>query len=188
MKKLLVGIAALIVATPLVAGAQSTKSSDRPTTDTTAKQRDMSKSRDTRPGWRNEAGLHESSDIIGTHIKNTEGKDVGKIEKLLIDPQSGKVSHVVIGLGGVMGVGGKNVVVPWSDLKMARADHEGRKATITMDQAKLDTAPRYERTARSDRDHAPSASPATTSPRTTDSDKDGKRDSADKAPHDPTRK
>ena len=188
MKKVLVGIAALIVATPLVAGAQATRSSDRPASDrdttTTKQQRDTSAKRDTRPAWRNEAGLHESSDIIGTRIKNTDGKEIGKIDKLLIDPQTGKVSHVVIGLGGMMGVGARDVVVPWSDLKMAKADHEGRKATITMDQAKLDTAPRYERTARVDRNRAPSASPATT----TDSDKDGKRDSADKAPHDPTRK
>ncbi|HEX3179374.1 MAG TPA: PRC-barrel domain-containing protein [Methylomirabilota bacterium] len=185
MKKILVGIAALIVATPLVAGAQANRS-DTTTTrqrDTTKQRESSSAVRDTRPAWRNEAGLHESSDIIGTHIKNMDGKDVGKIEKLLIDPQTGKVSDAVVSLGGVLGVGGKNVVVPWSDLKMAKADHEGRKATITMDQAKLDSAPRYERTARADRDRSPAASP-----RTTDSDKDGKRDSADRAPHDPTKK
>jgi sporulation protein YlmC with PRC-barrel domain len=196
MKKLLVGIAALIVATPLAAGAQATRSSDRPASDTTTtKQRDTGRStdtsakRDTRPAWRNEAGLHESSDIIGTKIQNTDGKDVGKIDKLLIDPQTGKVSHVVIDLGGVLGVGAKQVVVPWSELKMAKAEHEGRKATITMDQAKLDTAPRYERTARVGHDRtAPSASPATTSSHVKDTDKDGKRDSADRAPSDPTRK
>jgi hypothetical protein len=180
MKKVLGGIAALIVAFPLMADAQTTRPADRPASDREiSKQRDA---RDTKPAWKNEAGLHDSGDIIGTRIKNAEGKDIGEIDRLMIDPSSGKISHVVVGLGGFLGVGEKKVVVPWSDLKMGAA-HDGKKALITMDQAKLESAPRYERTARADR--SPSASPATT---TKDSDKDGKRDSADKAPADPTKK
>ena len=184
MKKVLVGIAALVVAVPLMADAQTTRPADRPASDREiSKQRDT---RDTRPAWKNDANLHDSGDIIGTRIKNAEGKDIGEIDRLLIDPSSGKVSHVVVGLGGFLGVGEKKVVVPWSDLKMSAAQ-EGKKALITMDQAKLESAPRYERTARADR--SPSASPATTTnPRVKDSDKDGKRDSADKAPADPTKK
>jgi sporulation protein YlmC with PRC-barrel domain len=175
MKKVLVGIAALVVAVPLMADAQTPRPADKPA------QRDT---RDTRPAWKNDAALHDSGDIIGTRIKNAEGKDIGEIDRLLIDPQSGKVSHVVVGLGGFLGVGEKKVVVPWSDLKFG-AVSDGKKAAITMDQAKLENAPRYERTARADR--SPSASPST-SPRVKDSDKDGKRDSADKAPYDPTKK
>jgi hypothetical protein len=184
MKKILVGIAALVVAAPLMADAQTTpRPADKPASDREiAKQRDT---RDTRPAWRNDAGLHDSGDIIGTRIKNAEGKDIGEIDRLMIDPSSGKVSHVVVGLGGFLGVGEKKVVVPWSDLKMGAAT-DGKKALITMDQAKLERAPRYERTARAER--APSASPATTPPRAKDTDKDGKRDSADKAPTDPTKK
>ena len=174
MKKVLVGIAALIVATPLVASAQ-TRPSDRPTTDGTTKQRD------TRPAWKAEGSVVESRDLIGTRIKNAEGKDIGEIDSLIVDPQNGRISHVVIGVGGLMGVGEKKVVVPWSEVKMASAT-SGRKPAITMDQAKLESAPRYERSARAER--TPSASPATTK----DTDKDGKRDSADKAPSDPTKK
>jgi sporulation protein YlmC with PRC-barrel domain len=183
MKKVLVGIAALVVALPLMADAQTTRPADKPASD-----RQISKQRDAReakPAWKNEAGLHDSSEIIGTRIKNAEGKDIGEVDRLLIDPQSGKVTHVVVGLGGLLGVGEKKVVVPWSDLKMGAA-HDGKKAQITMDQAKLESAPRYERTAaRTDR--SPSASPATSSS-AKDTDKDGKRDSADKAPTDPTKK
>jgi len=179
MKKVLVGIAALVVAVPLMADAQTSRPADKPASDRAiSKQRDT---RDTRPAWKNDANLHDSGDIIGTRIKNAEGKDIGEIDRLLIDPQSGKISHVVVGLGGFLGVGEKKVVVPWSDLKMSAA-HDGKKALITMDQAKLESAPRYERTAaRTDR--SPSASP-----RVKDTDKDGKRDSADKAPTDPTKK
>lgn len=182
MEKVLVGIAALVMAVPLMADAQTTRPADKPASD-----REISKqpdTRDTRPAWKGDAALHDSGNIIGTRIKNAEGKDIGEIDRLMIDPQSGKVSHVVVGLGGFLGVGEKKVVVPWSDLKFGAAA-DGKKAVITMDQAKLENAPRYERSARAER--SPSASPST-SPRLKDSDKDGKRDSADKAPTDPTKK
>jgi hypothetical protein len=182
MKKILVGIAALVVAVPLMADAQATRPADKPASDKEiSKQRDA---RETKPAWTNDSHLHDSGDIIGTRIKNAQGKDIGEIDRLLIDPQSGKVSHVVVGLGGFLGVGEKKVVVPWSELKMG-AGQEGKKPVIMMDQGKLENAPRYERTAKADR--SPSASPSTT-PRVKDTDKDGKPDSRDKAPTDPTKK
>jgi sporulation protein YlmC with PRC-barrel domain len=135
------------------------------------------------PAWKNDAGLHETKDIIGTRIKNTAGKDIGEIDQLLID-RNGKVSQVVVGLGGFAGVGEKKVVVPWSDLKFAPVT-EGKKNAITMDQTRLETAPRYDRSARSDA--TPAASPSTRSP-VKDSDRDGKSDRTDKAPLDSTKK
>jgi len=179
MKTILVGIAALIVATPLVAGAQTTRPSDRPASDrgTTTKQSDA------RPAWKAEGAVVDSSDIVGTRIRDGQGKDLGEIDRLIIDPQSGRITHVVVGVGGLMGVGEKKVVVPWSELKMA-GTQDGRKAVVVMDRSKLENAPRFERTARTDR--SPAASPATSPAR--DTDRDGKRDSTDKAPSDPTKK
>jgi sporulation protein YlmC with PRC-barrel domain len=172
MKKVVVGLAALVFSAPLLASAQTTRPADQPVRDT----------RDTKaPAWKH-AGLHETKDIIGTRIKNTAGKDLGEIDQLLID-RNGKVSHVVIGVGGLAGVGEKKVVVPWSDLKFAPVA-EGKKNAIMMDEARLANAPRYERAARSD---APAASPRLNSPMK-DSDGDGKSDRTDRAPLDPTKK
>ena len=171
MKKLLMGIAAVIVAMPLVAGASAT---DKPAS------KDATKKSDARPAFKPDANVRESSDIIGTRVKDAQGKNIGEIDRLLID-ESGKVTHAVVGVGGVLGVGEDKVVVPWSEVKMTAAKDGGRKAEITMDQAKLQNAPRYERMAG---DRAPAASPATTR----DADKDRKRNSTDKAPSDPTKK
>jgi sporulation protein YlmC with PRC-barrel domain len=107
-------------------------------------------------------GTHESSDLIGTRIKDAQGKDIGEIDQLLIDSKTGKVSHVVVGVGGMAGVGEKKVAVPWSDVKF-RADQKDGKAVVTMDRAALEKAPRYEKRAMApDRDRTPPASPATT--------------------------
>jgi hypothetical protein len=167
MKRLLAGFVAVLLAAPLAVSAQTTPA-DKTARDTKA------------PAWRNDAGLHETKDIIGTRIKNAEGKDIGEIDQLLID-RNGKVSHAVIGLGGFAGIGEKKVVVPWSDLKFAPVS-AGKKSSITMDQSTLESAPHYERTA-----VAPAASPSTR-PTVSDSDRDGKSNRTDKAPLDPNKK
>lgn len=159
MKKVLAGFIALLFAAPLVASsAETTKP----------------------PAWKNSAGLHETKDIIGTRIKSTAGKDLGEIDQLLID-RNGKVTHVVVGVGGLAGVGEKKVVVPWSELKFAPVA-EGKKNAIVMDEVKLESAPRYDRTA------AAAASPRTRPASAKDSDSDGKSDRTDKAPLDPSKK
>jgi hypothetical protein len=95
-------------------------------------------------------------------------------------------SHVVIGLGGIAGVGEKKVVVPWSDLKLAPVA-AGKKNAVTMDAAKLESAPRYDRAAAAHLDAAPAASPRLPSG-AKDTDRDGKSDRTDKAPLDPYKK
>jgi sporulation protein YlmC with PRC-barrel domain len=113
----------------------------------------------TRPVWR-ELRLSEARNVLGMRIKNEQGRDVGEIDNLLIDTQNGRISHVVVAVGGFMGVGEKKVVVPWSDLRIAS---EGKNSVATLDQTKLESAPRWDRTVRSDREPgAPSASPTTT--------------------------
>jgi sporulation protein YlmC with PRC-barrel domain len=146
MKKLLVSFVAVLFAAPLAVSAQ-TRPADRPASDTKA------------PAWKNTAALHETKDIIGTRIKSSDGKDLGEVDQLLIDTQTGKVTYAVIGIGGLAGVGEKKVVVPWSALKFSPTA-EGKKNAIVMDQSKLDSAPRYERSASMER--SPSASPSTT--------------------------
>jgi sporulation protein YlmC with PRC-barrel domain len=164
MKKLLVSmILPALVIVPLVTSAQTSttpgtrdgKSSD-PSRGATSK--------DAGPAWKNDQNLVEARDIIGTRIKSDLDKDLGSVDNLLIDPKTGKVSQVVVGVGGVLGVGEKKVVVPWDDLKLALTT-DSKKPVAKMSEAKLEAAPRYERSASAERDRSsssPSASPGTT--------------------------
>jgi sporulation protein YlmC with PRC-barrel domain len=121
-----------------------------------------------RETWKAPEGVHTSSELIGTRIKNAQGKDIGEIDQLVIDPKSGNVTHVVIGVGGLLGVGETKVVVPFSDISL-NAQHQGSKAVVTMDQTKLEKAPRFERRQVS-REVSPAASPAA-SPRPAPADR-----------------
>ena len=51
--------------------------------------------------------------LVGVAVYDSDNKDVGKIADLLID-HDGKVQAVVIGIGGFLGIGSKDVAVPYS--------------------------------------------------------------------------
>jgi sporulation protein YlmC with PRC-barrel domain len=124
----------------------------------------------------------DSKQLIGMKVNTPDDKHVGEIDYLIVDTKDAKVSHVVVGLGGLVGVGEKHVVVPWSQVKMR---HEGRdKDVAIIDRATLDNAPKY---VRSDRDRTPAASPSTTPSRERDRDRDGVPDSKDRAPSNPNK-
>jgi sporulation protein YlmC with PRC-barrel domain len=172
MKRLASAVCALSLAALIPAGALAqtsspgTRPSDRPGSDrtgtdrpggTTTEQKSSDRAKKDRTAFNNTQGLHETGDIIGARVEGPDGKNVGKVEALLIDPKEGKVSHAVVGMGGMLGVGEEKVVVPYTALKMT--GHEGgRKGRIAIDQSALDSAPKYVKTS----ERAPSASPATT--------------------------
>jgi sporulation protein YlmC with PRC-barrel domain len=132
----------LTLATVFGAAAQT-----RPSTESPSRAEISSKVQ--RQAWAPQSGAMEASKLIGTKVKNDAGKDMGEIDQLIVDSSSGKVSQVVVDCGGVAGVGEQKVVLDWSDVKL-QADPKNRSRMVaTVDQAKLDSAPRYE--ARRDR-------------------------------------
>jgi len=127
-----------------------------------------------RPAWTNTQGLHETGDIIGATVEGPDNKNIGKIDALLIDPKDGKVSHAVVSMGGVLGVGNEKVVVPFDALKMS--GHEGgRKAKIAIDASALDQAPKYVKASERQPAASPSTTPRATDPARTDTKTDTKK-------------
>src|SRR5262249_18550796 len=78
--------------------------------------------------------------LIGQSIQNqADNKTVGKIDSVMLD-QSGKVQQVVVGVGGFLGVGKKDVAIDWSGLTVA---DNGRKVTMNADKEQLKAMPEY---------------------------------------------
>lgn len=57
-----------------------------------------------------------ASKLDGAAVYNDQGTNVGIIDDMLLDSQ-GKLSNVVLSVGGFLGVGNKYVEVPFSKLK-----------------------------------------------------------------------
>ncbi|MBV8189606.1 MAG: PRC-barrel domain-containing protein [Alphaproteobacteria bacterium] len=57
--------------------------------------------------------------LIGKTVKSAANESIGKISDYYLDA-SGAVKLVVVSVGGFLGVGSKEVGVPWTDLKFGR--------------------------------------------------------------------
>lgn len=60
-----------------------------------------------------------ASKLIGSTVYNSANENIGDINEILLD-NTGKVSRVVIGVGGFLGMGERNVAVPFTDLKLSQ--------------------------------------------------------------------
>tara|TARA_R110002096_G_scaffold126384_6_gene273224 strand:- start:397 stop:1029 length:633 start_codon:yes stop_codon:yes gene_type:complete len=63
-----------------------------------------------------------AGDLIGSSVVNDQGEAVGNVKNLAID-KDGKVESVVVSVGGFLGIGSKQVGLPWESMK--RESSEG---------------------------------------------------------------
>ena len=84
-----------------------------------------------------------ASEIKGTHVKNLQGQDLGAIDEVLIDPDTGQVRFAILEVGGFLGVGSTRVAVPLGAFQITQ---EGNKSkwVLDADKEKLKNAPKVE--------------------------------------------
>jgi sporulation protein YlmC with PRC-barrel domain len=75
--------------------------------------------------------------LMDADLKSQDGEDLGDIEDLIIDSQSGKVKFAVVGRGGFLGIGEKHVPVPWKAIQM----NSEEEFTVNIDSERLKQAP-----------------------------------------------
>jgi sporulation protein YlmC with PRC-barrel domain len=85
-------------------------------------------------------GGMEADRIIGMDVVNAEGKEVGEIKDLVLDRQ--QVAHAVISVGGFLGIGAKDVAVPFEQLRIGQDN-----VTLMSDssEAELKQMPEYKK-------------------------------------------
>ena len=80
-----------------------------------------------------ESEVLKVSTILGLKVQDTEGKRLGDIKDLVVDPADGSIGYAVLDFGGFLGIGDKYFAVPWEALQWTR----DRKA-IVLDVSKKD--------------------------------------------------
>jgi sporulation protein YlmC with PRC-barrel domain len=93
-------------------------------------------------------GEWRASLFIGQPITNQAGETVGDINDLLFD-KTGRITTAVIGVGGFLGLGEKNVAVPFNTLSFT-ADANGKRiVTAPLSKGRLQAAPEFKPTEKS---------------------------------------
>jgi hypothetical protein len=81
-----------------------------------------------------------ASDVIGANVVNADGDTVAEILDL-VKKSGGDQLHAVLSVGGFLGIGDKEVVVPVSDLDVTP---DGQILMANANQEQLKGMPQYE--------------------------------------------
>jgi sporulation protein YlmC with PRC-barrel domain len=81
----------------------------------------------------------DANKLIGRTIVNANGDTVGKVDSVVID-QDGKVRYVIVGVGGFLGIGKKDVALAWDQLSIS---DNGEKVVTSATKDQLAALPEH---------------------------------------------
>jgi sporulation protein YlmC with PRC-barrel domain len=91
---------------------------------------------------RDKSGVLKASDLIGMKVEGTDGKKLGDIKDLVVDPMEGDIDYAVLDYGGFLGVGDKYFAVPWEALQFS---DDGKKVVLDVTKKDLKQAPGFDK-------------------------------------------
>jgi sporulation protein YlmC with PRC-barrel domain len=77
--------------------------------------------------------------LIGRSVQNAQNDTIGEVRSVYIGPD-GKVDSLIVGVGGILGVGEREVRLAWSDL---RVSDNGEKVVLDIARDELKARPEY---------------------------------------------
>jgi sporulation protein YlmC with PRC-barrel domain len=83
-----------------------------------------------------------ASTLTGDRVRNPAGDNLGSIEEIMLDLESGRIAYAVLSFGGFLGIGDKLFAVPWSTLRVDQGEHE---FVLDIDRAALEKAPGFDK-------------------------------------------
>ncbi len=92
------------------------------------------------------ANMVLASQFMGQAVYSAANENVGEINDLVLDRKLDTVT-AVIGVGGFLGIGEKDVAIPIDQIKAAKDENNNLRLTIDSSKEQLEAAPAFDRTA-----------------------------------------
>jgi sporulation protein YlmC with PRC-barrel domain len=88
-------------------------------------------------------GQIRATQMDGSTVYDAQNQKVGDVKDIILD-RDGKVAAVVLDVGAFLGIGGKNVAIGMSDLKITQDDNNKPRFTVDMTKDQLKSAQAYD--------------------------------------------
>jgi sporulation protein YlmC with PRC-barrel domain len=96
------------------------------------------------PQWYTQHGNElRASKLIGTTVVNDANESIGKISEVILG-KDGKVAAVVIGVGGFLGIGERDVAVNFESLRMSQDSNNKTIVSLNATKDGLKAAPEWQ--------------------------------------------
>jgi len=86
-----------------------------------------------------QAASADTRKLIGRNIQNAQNETIGEIKSVFIG-KDGNVDSVMVGVGGFLGMGEREVRLNWSELNVSQ---NGEKVTVNLTKDQLKAKPEY---------------------------------------------
>lgn len=80
--------------------------------------------------------------LLDEEVRDAEGHDIGKVEDLILDTDSGSIDFAIVEFGGFLGINSRYHLIPWPALKV---DAERHNFVMDVTKARVDQAPWFDR-------------------------------------------
>ena len=84
----------------------------------------------------------KASIFMDSSVVNAQGESLGKIDDLVIDPATGRITYAALSYGSILGFGGKLFAVAWEALKL---QPDGKTFTLDVSKETLESAPGFDK-------------------------------------------
>ena len=88
------------------------------------------------------SGDVSAKELLSENVVNAANESIGDINDVLIG-HDGKVAAVIVGVGGFLGMGEKDVALPYDQLTFAKNTNNNLIVGTSATKASLETAPEY---------------------------------------------
>jgi hypothetical protein len=109
------------------------------------------------------SGQWLASDLMGLNVVGSNNESIGEVSDFLVDDQ-GIILAAVVGVGGFLGIGQKDVAISFETLSISRDKDGDPVARLTLTKEELESAPAFKKadaTRSAERPMTPSTTPAT---------------------------
>ncbi|WP_425038131.1 PRC-barrel domain-containing protein [Primorskyibacter sp. S187A] len=95
-------------------------------------------------GWRELKAEWTAEEITGMPLYDTADNWIGEVDDVIVT-EAGEISGAVLGVGGFLGIGEKDVLVSFDSLKI-KADEDGddRRVYVDVSKEQLEAMPSYD--------------------------------------------
>ena len=88
--------------------------------------------------------LLAASEVKGARVINFQNENIGDVDELLIEPDTGQVRFAVLSVGGFLGLGSTKVAVPWLAFQIVTEQGKIKYMMLDATRERLEKAPRVE--------------------------------------------
>ena len=85
------------------------------------------------------------SEIMDMEVRNAQDEELGEIEDVVVEKQSGKIRYAAISVGGFLGIGDRLIAVPWQALRIQQQqdDPDEKFVLLNADRSRIENAPGF---------------------------------------------